>query len=192
MDTVRSARQLDIVQPILDVDKKLSILASLSGERIDPLPEWQAGKLVLWYGGEWEEYDEYSEQTTFHSRYTAGAYLETIALNPDVITEPKYIADAVLRINQHFDDAEFAVRFLNGLLDTDSDERPQDHSCDVLFTAGDYGKAGHWPCGFDWETGEITWQMQPEELGMAIATFINPEWVSDIGIRMIDSVQNKP
>lgn len=171
----------------IGVDAKLGLLSDIIGEEVSPVAEWQVGKLVLWYGGEWVQYDEYSEDTNLHSRYTAGAYMQTIALNPSVITEPKYIADAALRINQQFDDAKFIERFLVGLYEGQVILESEEEACATLCLAGDYGKAGHWPSGFDWETGDITWQMQPEHLGAAVAAFVKPEWIGPIYHRMLDS-----
>ena len=167
----------------IDVDIKLDLLSDILGERIDPLPEWQAGKLVLWYGGEWVLYDEYDADERRRSRYPAGAYMQTIALNPGVITDPKYIADAAMRINQQFEDDEFAERFVRGMFNGEIDNIEE--SCFVLLLAGEYGRAGHWPSGYDWEQDKITWQLQPEELGAAIASFIDDESLPSVAERML-------
>ena len=91
------------VVPLQTKKHELDILGDIVGEEIDALPAWEGGKLVLWYGCEWVQYDEYTDDPGQwgRSRYPAGAYMQTIALNPSVIKEPKYIANAALRINHN-------------------------------------------------------------------------------------------
>lgn len=165
------------------------ILAYCVGEEITEKPDWTSGKLALWYGGEWEYFDEFSDDGDSRGRYPAGAYFETIALNSNVIQEPAFVADAALRINQAFDDNEFAEGFTEGLF---AARRPDwADACVTLMLAADYGKAGHWPFDFNWETGEADWVMPPAELGSAVAVFMGPSAVFKISQRLSMLVQGK-
>lgn len=159
----------------LDPQLQLEIISYSVMQEVTELPEWRTSKLQLWYGGEWVEYDEYQGEGGNDSRYTAGAYMETIALNPGVITDPSMIPRALYRINQLLEDDEFGQRIVKGLYqDTAMHEEV---AAVTLMIAGDAGKAGHWPNNFDWETGEATWIMPPEDLGAAICTLVDPEWL---------------
>lgn len=191
----------------------LEILSNYMGERIDPMPPVEKGKLVLWYGSEWVEYDEHDESQARPygmSRYPAGAYFQTIALRPEVIQEPKYIADASLRVNQSYTDEEFVERVITGMFT--QEEFSHIDAMAVLLEVGEEGKAGCWPADYDPDhfESELSEQqvadfaeldkglheyfnyiahlvpMEPEGLGMAIAKCVPGEWLNVIGARMTE------